>query len=168
MPNGCTGHSLGIVNNRLHIVLRHFNTVVTNQFRELIFGNSAGGKLRPEVPEDLHRKPYISFNEAPQRLVTLPPRIELRGRDTETFLVNFGGVGGVGTRHPATHVHVVTDRRRERQALLIIIYGLKDKYIRQVHTAGIRIVHNEQVARMDVTIEVFQNRLQSGRHRTKV
>ena len=58
----------------------------------------------------------------------------------------------------------VSDRRRESQQLAFIKHRLEDEDVRQMQTAAkIRIVQSEDIAGMNVAVELFQHRRQSGR-----
>ena len=80
------------------------------------------------------------------------------------FLVDLGGIGGVGARHPAADIGVVADRGGEGQTLAPVEDRLEDEDVRQVHAAVERVVHHVDVAGMDVVAIVAQHRFDGGRH----
>ena len=83
-------------------------------------------------------------------VVALAAVVELQRRDAQPLLVDLGGVRRVRARHAAADVGVVADGGGEGDALAVDEDRLEDEDVRQVHAAVEGIVHDEDVARIDV------------------
>ena len=142
--------ALRIVDDFLQIELGPLRPVARDDLGELLLGDVAGGKLRAQVAEHLHRQAHVLLDERHDGLVELAGLVELHRRDAQPFGVDLGRVRGVRSRDAPADVGVVADRAGEREPLALVIERLEDEDVRQVHAAVERVVHDEHVARRHV------------------
>ena len=138
--------------------------VARHQLGELLVGDVAGGELRAQVAEQLHRQAHVLLDDGHEGLVDLAGVVELHGRDAQPLGVDLGGIGGVRAGHPAADVAVVADGAGEREPLARVEQRLHDEDVGQVHAAVEGIVHDEDVARRDVVLEAAHDRGHRRRH----
>ena len=160
--------ALGIVDrSRCSRALGLLGAVARHQLGELLLGDVAGGELRAQVAEHLHRQAHVLLDERHDGLVELARLVELHRRDAQPFGVDLGGIGGVRAGDPAADIGVVADRAGEGQPLALVVERLEDEDVGQVHAAVERVVHDEDVARRHVVAEVAHDRRHRRRHRAR-
>ena len=107
------GEALGIVDDLAQIEARGLRTVLADQLDELALRDVAGRELGAEVAEELDRQAHVLLQDREEGLVARALVVEAERRDAHPFLVDLGGIGGVGACHSAADICVVADRRRE-------------------------------------------------------
>ena len=152
----------------LEVELGLLRPVARDELGELLLGDVAGGELRAQVAEHLHRQAHVLLDERHDGLVELARLVELHRRDAQALGVDLGRVRGVRAGDPAADIGVVADRAGEGQPLALVIERLEDEDVGQVHAAVERVVHDEDVARRHVVAEVAHDRLHRGRHRAEM
>ena len=114
---------------------------------ERFLGDVAGGKLRAHVAEHAHRQANVLLQYAKEGLVRLAGVVHLDGRDAKPFLEDLGRVRCVRAGHPAAHVGLVADGRRESHPSAFVEDRLEDEHVGKMHSAFEGIVQRVDVAR---------------------
>jgi len=161
-------HALGVVDRLAHQLAHLGRPVPRDEVGELPLGDVAGGELRAQVAEDLHRHAHVAVDEGHDGLVELPRLVELHRRDAQPLGVDLGRVRRVGPRDAPADIRVVADGAGEGEALALVEERLEDEDVGQVHAAVERVVHHEHVALGDVAGEVPHDRFHRRRHRAQV
>ena len=159
---------LGVVDDLLEIELRLLGPIARHDLGELRLADMAGGELGPQVAEQLDRQADVLLDERHDGLVELARLVELHRRDAQALGVDLRRVRGVRTGDAAADVDVVADGAGERQPLALVVERLEDEDVGQVHAAVERVVHDEDVARRHVVLEVTHDGVHGRRHRAEM
>ena len=162
------GQALGIVDDLAQVDAHGLGPVPADQVDDLALGDVAGGELGAQVAEELDRQAHVLLQQREQRLVARAPVVHAERRNTHALLVDLGGIGGIGAGDPAADIGVMADGGGEGQALSPIEDRLEHEDVRQVHAAVEGVVHDEDIAGMDVVAVVAQHRLDRRRHRAEM
>ena len=161
-------HSLGIVGHLVHVDLRRLDAVLLDQLGQLTRGDLAGGELRAQIAEDLHRNADVLLDKRDQCLVEFAAGHQLERRDAQAFLIDLGRVRGIGAGHAAADVGLVRRGRGEGHTLSANEDRLEDEDVGQVHAALEGIVHDEDVVFLDVAFEDLDDPGERRLNRTQV
>ena len=87
----------------------NLDPVLADQAHEFALAERAGRKLRLEIADHQIRQADVLGDDVEQRLVAHPAVEQLERRNPQAFLKNLGGIAGVGSRHAAADVAVMTN-----------------------------------------------------------
>ena len=113
--------ALGVVDRLAHVERGLPGSVLRHQLGELLLGDVAGGELRAQVAEHLHRQAHVFLDEGHERLVQHAGLVHLERRDAQALGVDLGRVGGIRAGDAPADVGVVANGAGEREPLARVV-----------------------------------------------
>src|SRR5262249_45243472 len=115
------------------------------------------GVLREQVAPDPLGHAHVDLDQLLQRRVEPAARVELERRDADAFLVDFGRIARVRSRHPAADVGVMTDHHGERPALAAVEDRHEHEDVGEGRAGVIGVVHDHGVALVEIVAELGEH-----------
>ena len=116
-----------------------------------------------DVADALVGHPDVGEDQVQEVLVHLPFPKQADGRKPEPFLEDLRRLAHEPPRSGASDVRPVTGVRQPGKDLPFVIEGLQEGDVHQVGSARVRVVHHEDVARLEI-VHDFERRLDRELH----
>ena len=145
-PDFFAGQALGIIQQFGEIGSRKRRAVALEQTREFAHTHLRRRILRLKVAEHPVGNTDVQRDQTRNRVVHAPGFVKLERRDAQPLLEDLGGVAGVGSGYPATHIGMVADHHAEPLTHAFIKERHEHEDIWQVHAALIGFVQDHGVA----------------------
>ena len=126
------------------------------------------GHLGEEVAEDGVGRAHRLLEQAVDGLVGCPPFVELRGGDAESLLVDLRVGETLPPGNAPPDVRVVADGADMREHRAVVEHRPEEVDVGEVLGAFVRVVGDEEVARIDVLPVVGKAAGKRGRHAAEV
>ena len=101
----------------------------------------------------------IDLEQRLQRRIQFAAAVQLERRNPQALLIDFRRIRGVRTRHATADIGVMADHDRECATPLIGENRHEHEHVGQMHAAVIGIVHDDDIAVMQIAAEFRQHRL---------
>ena len=150
---------LGAVHQLHHRGPDHRGAVARGEGLHPLGRLAAGADHGVEVALALARPAHVVEDEIERGLVGHAAVHDADGRDADAFLEDLGGVAGEAARAHAAHVAPVRAHHREDEEPPVREERIDHGHVVQVGAAGIGVVVQEDVARVDVVAELLLHRL---------
>ena len=160
--------SLGIVEQFLHIGVDLVGAVTLQQLFKPAFADLRGGKLCREVSPYPVRDPDVDPDQRLQCRIEHAAVVELERRNTQPFLIDLRGVGCIRSRHAAAYIGVMTDHHGKGTPPAAVKNRHEHEDVRQMHAAMVGVVHDNDVAIVQIALELLQHCGHRLRDRTKM
>ena len=160
--------ALGVV-DQLDFEARELVPPVAGRERlEGMLGDRAGSHLRAEIPECHPRDAHVRLDQRMHLLDGLALGIEANPWHPQPFLEDLGVVARARPRQTPTDVPVMSRRHRPADQHVVVVDGLDDEDVLEVHAAVEGVVHDEDVARTDAVPVAADQRRHRGGDRAEV
>ena len=146
----------------------HCRTVVLaeldQELADPFLGDPAGAERGVQIAETLVRQAHVAQNQGQGGLVRHPALIELDRWDADAFLVDVRGQARIAAGRHAADIRPMGPDRREYHQLAVGEHGIQNRHVVQVGAAAIGVVQQDDIARLDIAVELLHGAAHRPRH----
>ena len=148
---------LGIVEQLVKSLGQMVDSVLLSQLPERSLSYVTGCQLRSQISQHVPWDSDIAVDDVENGLNGFPRFVELERRDAQPFLVDLRGITGVSPGDSTADVCVMGNGGEKAQEFFIQEHRLVQVYIRQMCSAFIGGIEDEEVAFVDVRFIFVEN-----------
>ena len=142
--------ALGVVHELLVGLVDEVDAVPVQQVFQALLCNVERPYHGVEVAPSMGRSAVVGEDHLPDIFGILAPAHDFDQRKAQSLLVDLGGGGGERSRRHASDLGDVPDVRNEAEDLSFVVDGLDHGVLRHVAATAVRVVVNNDVARLEV------------------